>query len=176
MGYTTNFEGSFVLDKPLTREHREYLCKFQDTRRMKRDASLTAGRPDFTREMVGLPVGGEGGYFVGEGGYAGQDRGPDVVESNDPPTGQPGLWCKWGPNEDGTSIVWDESEKFYDYTEWIEYLILHFLKPWGYVLNGEMMWEGEDRSDFGTIYIKDNAVEAVKAEVIQGRPSWEPST
>lgn len=171
MGYTTNFEGSFVLDKPLASEHLEYLCKFQDTRRMKRDASLTAGRPDSIREEVGLPVGNEGGYFVGEGGYAGQGRGPDVVASNDPPTGQPGVWCKWEPNEDGTAIEWNGAEKFYNYTDWIVYLIEHFLGPWGYVLAGEMMWEGEERSDFGTIYIKDNVVEAVKAEVKQCGPS-----
>lgn len=38
MGYTTEFEGCFVLDKPLTKEEADYLLKLSDTRRMKRNA------------------------------------------------------------------------------------------------------------------------------------------
>ena len=51
---------------------------------------------------------------------------------------QPGLWCGWRPNEDGTVIEHDGGEKFYDYTEWIQYLVHHFLEPWGYKLNGDV--------------------------------------
>lgn len=71
---------------------------------------------------------------------------------------QPGLWCQWIPTEDGTAIVWDEGEKFYDYIEWLDYLIRHFLKPWGYTLTGGVEWQGEDPDDRGRILVSDNAI------------------
>jgi len=128
---------------------------------MKRDAAKTAEREDSIRQAVSLPVGREGGYFVGEGGFMGQDSGPDVLDSNEPPSGQPGLWCHWIPSEDGTAIEWDYGEKFYDYTDWIVYLIHHFLEPWGYVVNGEVEWQGEDPDDIGKIVVKKNMVSAL---------------
>ncbi len=36
----------------------------------------------------------------------------------------------------------------------------HFLVPWGYVLNGEAHWAGEDPRDRGTITIRHNHVAA----------------
>lgn len=71
---------------------------------------------------------------------------------------QPGLWCQWIPNGDGTAIVWDEGEKFYEYVEWIEYLIHHFLAPWGYELDGSVTWQGEETDDKGIIVITSNVV------------------
>lgn len=76
---------------------------------------------------------------------------------------QPGLWCQWRPNDTGTAIEWDEGEKFYDYIEWIEYLVAHFLAPWGYRLEGEVYWDGEETDDRGIIRIKDNVVEIGRA-------------
>ena len=37
MGYTTDFEGELTFNKPVTEELKEYINKFSDTRRMKRD-------------------------------------------------------------------------------------------------------------------------------------------
>jgi len=78
---------------------------------------------------------------------------------------QPGLWCQWVPNEAGTAIVWDEGEKFYEYTAWIEYLIAHFLGPWGYRLDGEVYWQGEENDDRGLIAIVDNEVKIRNAVI-----------
>lgn len=86
------------------------------------------------------------------------------VEDHGHEQGTPGAWCGWIPTEDGMGIAWDYREKFYDYTEWLGYLIEHFFKPWGYVVNGEVMWQGEDVGDMGTIYVKDNVVTAQKYE------------
>ena len=166
MGYTTEFDGKFNLDKPLTTEHRAYLTAFAETRRMKRDAEKTALRPDPLRLAVSLPVGDEGGYYVGASGYTGddpfahhgQEHSTDVTDYNTEPTGQPGLWCQWTPSEDGSAIEWDGGEKFYDYVEWIEYLIRHFLSPWGYALNGTVKYQGEESSDKGRIVIVNNGV------------------
>lgn len=166
MGYTTEFTGRFNLNKPLTEEHYNFLKQFNETRRMKRDASKTRKRPDPIRKAVGLAVGLEGGYFVGETGYSGQDRGSDVIDGNSPPEGQPGLWCKWMPSEDRLGIEWDGVEKFYDYTEWLRYLIEHFLAPAGYVLEGEVEWQGEEPDDIGKIVVKNNEVTALEGTVV----------
>jgi hypothetical protein len=74
------------------------------------------------------------------------------------------LWCQWIPNEEGDAIVWDGGEKFYNYVEWIQYLIDKILSPRGYILNGEVFWEGEDSGDEGKIVIKDNIVETKRVQ------------
>jgi hypothetical protein len=165
MGYDTHFEGKFQVTPTLRPEHAAYLRQFAETRRMERDASLTTKRPDPIREAVGLPVGPEGAFFVGETGSAGQDHGPDVTDSNGPPASQPGLWCQWIPNEDGTAIEWDEGEKFYKFIAWIEYLIENFLKAWGYALDGTVEWTGEDNGDMGKIVIEKNELKVLRAKI-----------
>jgi hypothetical protein len=168
MGYTTEFKGKFKLDRPLTDAHKAYLEAFSNTRRMARDAAVTEKREDALRLAVDLPVGVEGGYFVGAGGTCGQEgmmgEGGDretlgILDVNRHPRDQPGLWCQWAPNENGTAIEWDGGEKFYHYVEWLSYIIEHFMKPWGYVLNGSVKWKGEERGDRGTIVVTDNVVE-----------------
>lgn len=158
MGYTTDFFGEFKLDEPLTPEHAAYLKKFNETRRMKRDEVKAAKFSDPLREAVGLPVGPEGGYYVNAMGYYGQEGDASVLDYNNSPQGQPGLWCKWTPTKTGDGIQWDGGEKFYDYVEWLKYLIDHFLALWGYTLNGEVKWRGEDPDDYGLIVVKDNTV------------------
>jgi len=78
----------------------------------------------------------------------------------------PGYWCQWVPTNDGTAIVWDDGEKFYNYVEWLEHIIENHLKPWGYVLNGAVSWSGEDDDDSGTIYVKDNAIRVVRDVIV----------
>lgn len=175
MGYTTDFEGRFSLNRQLTPEHAAYLTAFSQTRRMKRDEHKASKLPDPVRLAVGLPIGKEGSYFVGGSGSMGQGSDESILDYNEAPCNpdcserfregyvwsfgaQPGLWCQWVPSEDGMGIEWDGVEKFYNYTEWLIYLIEHFLKPWGYVLNGQVTWQGEDLSDRGTIVVVDNAV------------------
>lgn len=176
MGYTTSFRGEFKLDRKLSPEHAAYLTAFSRTRRMSRDADKAALLPDPVRLAAGLPIGPGGSYFVGGNGFFGQGNDESVIDHNLEPgasrgvnfehyreeRAQPGLWCQWVPNEDGTAIVWDDGEKFYDYIPWIEYLIKHFLSPWGYVLNGTMTWQGESHGDVGTITIAGNAVSATE--------------
>ena len=95
-------------------------------------------------------------YFVGGQGFMGQDHDPSIVDHNQPPVGQPGLWCQWTPNEDGSAIEWDGNEKFDDPTEWIADLIEHFIVRWGYVVNGEVEWD--DEGEFGLIRVVNNVV------------------
>lgn len=166
MGYTTDFEGVFKLDKPLNTAQIEYLKAFSETRRMKRDAAKVGLLSDPKREAVGLPVGEYGEYFVGGNGFRGQNTDNSVIDHNDSPLSQPGLWCQWIPNEDGTCIEWDGGEKFYSYIEWLEYIIENFLKPWGLTLSGKVNWRGEDDTDIGLIVVKNNEITTKNGRIV----------
>jgi len=157
MGYTTEFEGRFEIDPFLSPAQVAYLKQFSGTRRMKRDPAALPRVPDPRREEVGLPVGEEGAYCV-------LPTSEGVVDPNSPPAGQPNLWCQWVPTDDGHYLEWDGGEKFYNYVEWLEYLIEHFFSRWGCVLNGEVHWHGETIRDHGTIVVADNSV------VVKGKP------
>lgn len=166
MGYTTEFEGGFELDKPLKLEHYNYLVVFNDIRHFRRDAEKLKDMPDPKREAVGLPLGQEGEFYVGSetSGFRGQVRDASTIDYNHPPATQPGLWCQWVPTDDGKTIEWDGGEKFYDYVEWLRYIIENFLKPWGYTLNGTVRWRGENFDDLGVISVISNQVKAENQE------------
>lgn len=167
MGYTTDFFGEgFKLNKRLALIHKVYLKKFNDTRRMKRNPEVAEMLEDTERKIVGLPIGEDACYFVGGLGFKGQDDDSSIIEYNSPPIGQPGLWCQWRPSDDGMRIEWDGGEKFYDYVEWLSYIIDHFMRPWKYVLNGSLEWQGEDRNDIGKIIVVDNQVSTRKGKIV----------
>jgi len=125
MGYHTEFQGQFLLDRPLSPEHKEAL--------------------DDLAEEEHTP---------------GEDGKPDGFQC---------YYCQWVATDDGACIVWDGGEKFYCYVQWLLYLIDKYLKPWGYVLNGAVHWQGEGDAerqgqlllDRGTLYVRDNVVKAV---------------
>ena len=194
MGYTTDFQGQLSFDRVLTNEEVNYIKKFNDSRRMKRDVSKLydiykgeGGNPFLPKEQT---YGNEGEYFVGGTGHGGQDRDDTiinynespgiVIKSNDEDFGtywsrrtkqiedglcQPGLWCQWTTNEEGTCLEWDGGEKFYNYVEWLKYLINHFFEKWGVKLNGEITWEGEESEDMGKIVVVDNVVTVKVARI-----------
>lgn len=156
MGYTTDFEGSFSFDKPLDSETLSFLQKFNETRRMKRKLSKEYGV--------------EGEFYVDGTGEFGQGREDNVIDHNSPPRTQPGLWCQWRPTDDGEELEWDGGEKFYNYVEWLQYLIKNFIAPKGYKLNGSVRWRGEEFSDIGTIFITDNKVEVISGKYADKLP------
>jgi len=177
MGYTTSFKGAFKLDRELEPDHKKYLAMFSSTRRMERDPNkifetktpCVGNVKPMNQEClnllkkVGLELGPEGDYYCGTG-MCGQDRDKSILDYNHPPSGQPCLWCQWVPVEDGKGIEWDGNEKFYEYTKWLEYLVGHFLKPWGYSLSGKVKWQGEDSDDKGILVADKNKVKAYSTE------------
>jgi hypothetical protein len=170
MGYTTDFTGQFTFDKPLASHHLQYLKRFSDMRHMKRDVKKLEQLEDPDRIAVGLPLGVQGEFFVGiDDGNANQDmfrHDGSILDHNNEPGTQPGLWCDWVPDDDGVVLEWNGGEKFYRYIDWLEYLIANFIDPWGYVLNGEVEWRGEDKSDVGKIIVKDNTVIVMEGVVV----------
>lgn len=156
MGYTTYFTGAFTFNKPVTEELKTYINKFSETRRLCRDNDkIKELFPNWKDLCFNGQLGNNGEYFIGGGGFAGQDKDSSIINYNSS-TPQPGLWCQWIIKND--CLVWDEGEKFYNYVEWLEYLIKNFFAPEGYVLDGEVSFEGEDVNDFGVITINDNIV------------------
>jgi hypothetical protein len=118
MGYTTEFEGQFNLDRALDLETFNALTTFADTRH-----------------------GGNSNHYAQ----------------------YPGFYCQWVPTHDRSAIQWDGGEKFYEYVEWLEFIIAKFLKPKGYVLNGSVSFRGENFRDAGTIICTNNVVQKVMA-------------
>lgn len=145
MGYTTEFDGKFTFDKNLDKETFTLLKGLSETRRMKR-------RID---DVYGV----DGEFYVGgEGFYQFENRDDTIVDNNTPPASQPSLWLQWTPTETGRHLEWDGGEKFYNYIEWLEYIIEKVLIPNGYKLNGEVKYYGEETNDKGTITIIDNDI------------------
>lgn len=116
MGYTTEFNGQFTLDKPISNE-KEY------------------------KEFC------------------------EHCHKEDEASGCPGGYCQWTIS--GTTLKWDGEEKFYDYEEWLNYVIEHFIKPSGCVLNGDVEWEGEDGEDVGVMSCRNNVVASRLKEFVK---------
>jgi hypothetical protein len=158
MGYTTESRGKVAVVPPLSAAQILYVNTFSRTRRMKRDPAKAALLSDPVGKALNMPIGDDAGYFVGGIGFCGQDKDESILDSSEPPKGQPGLWCQWEVTADGGYLQWNGTEKFYDYVEWMRYLIEHFFAPWGHVLNGAMDWQGENEDDTGVITVIDNVV------------------
>lgn len=157
MGYTTSFRGAFEFSRPLTAEEQAYLAAFCATRHMKYDvAKLQAefggkhGNP-----FAPATYGAEGAYFIPQDLATCYDH-SSLLNVNEPPTGQPGLWCGWTCSED--RLYWGGCETFYNYVEWLHYIIDHFLAPWGVAIDGAVQWEGEDATDLGVISVRHNHI------------------
>lgn len=157
MGYTTEFQGSFSFNREIEQRHADYINTFSKTRRMLRDADIAKTLRDPIREAAGLPIGPDGAYYVGSTDNFGQNKDSSIIEYNSAGN-QPGLWCQWVVSKDRKSLEWDGNENFYNYIEWLEYLIEHFFDVWGYKLQGIVKWRGEDFDDLGSLIVVNNIV------------------
>ena len=188
MGYTTEFRGRLATSRELTEVEKNYINLISSTRRMKRDVNKLMklydgkhGNPFATENTPEAIYGVDGEYFVGE-----DERDDSVLGINTPPGQlahgesenywvenlkrtnggicQPGLWCQWiilpeeEADENADYLEWDGGEKFYNYIQWLCYLINHFFEKWGVELNGDIEWRGEEWEDNGTIHVEDNIV------------------
>ena len=127
--------GGFHINPPLQGIHLAYLDRISQIRHVKRDVSKLENLRDPLREMVGLPLGLEGAYYVGE--RIPSKHNSSVIDINKPPQGQPRRWCEWIPTEDGEFYFW-AYERTYGYDSWLKYLIEHFFTPWNYKLSGRI--------------------------------------
>lgn len=162
MGYTTKFLGSFYFSRSLTEQELTFLTAFCASRRVKWNTKLLQsqycgahGNP-FTPSD---PYGPEGDYCIINPTIPMGVPDSAVADYNEPPVGQPSLWCSWCPSTNGNELSWNGAEKFNEYVEWLQYLIDHFFEPWGVDLNGAVQWEGEDYEDLGVISVRCNRIQ-----------------
>ena len=149
MGYETTFEGYITIEPPLNPQEIEFLTLFSRTHRLNRT---------------------QGPYFVG-----GNTDTTGVLTPMGPPRGQPNLNCDWTPSLDGKYLEWNGSEKFYDCTEWMRYLMDHFLNsnhlapmPFlqGHSCNGTIDAQGEEMNDRYRIVVTEGKV-VTQSAIIQ---------
>jgi hypothetical protein len=156
MGYTTYFDGQIEITPKLPAKLTKYINAFGNTRRMKRSTLLLEqeykGKFGFNSEY-----GAEGEYFVGGKGLLGQNYDATVININEPPSTQPGLWCHWEITDDGKFIQWSGAEKFYDAREWMKYIIENFIGK-KHKCNGVIHAQGEDSDDVWDLIVEDNLV------------------
>lgn len=162
MGYTTEFRGYFELSRPATADEIDYINTFSSSRRMKRDVNKLNELYGGKHGLPGVGYGFQGEYFCKDDGDFGQKEDGSILDYNCPPTTQPGLWCQWVLSEDGTRLEWDGGEKFYNYEEWLRYMIERFFSKWGVALNGRVDWRGEDFDDTGIIEVEMNIVKVLR--------------
>jgi hypothetical protein len=161
MGYTTDFEGVLKLNKKLSEEDYQFLIKLNNSRRMKIHADAKYG------------VDGE--FYVEESSMFGEhsDKKVKVLNINEPPSTQPGLWCQWIPTDDYEGLEWDSNEKAYCMEDWIFYIINRYLAPRGYVVNGLVNAYGEEPGDIWAIRVEDNVVRIAHSTGMGKMTDWE---
>lgn len=152
MGYTTEFDGQITVDPPLNAAEVAYLRAFAATWHDRSDDP----------------------YYIDTASP--EDRAPArlVNASASPASTQPGEHCAWTATDDGTGIEWNGDEKFYSATEWMQYLIDHFLsgtagtfatdpRSTGFTFDhrchGHIRAQGESFDDRWALAVTDNRVE-----------------
>lgn len=154
MGYTTDFLGDFVLDKDLDEETKNLIKGLSSTRRILYDINKLSKYLKLTVQEVKNKYGEYAEFYFPE--YVSFPCPDYIIDFNKPPPNQPGLWCQWTYKEG--KIVWDGNEKFYFYIDWLVYIIKVILKPRGYILNGEVFWQGQYNKDKGEIKVINNNI------------------
>jgi hypothetical protein len=93
---------------------------------------------------------------------------------NEPPEGQPSLWCDWRVSLgiDGPCLVALDG-KNYKHGTWLHYLCVTFFKPWGVTLHGRVYWQGDEEHDFGYYEIKEG--DPTRINVYEGVPPTDPA-
>ena len=155
MGYSIDLDGKIKISPKLKDNDKEFLDKFFQIRHMKRDMTKLK---DISENLI-KECGKDGCFYLKD--YDGTDD-KTIININDSGD-MPSLWCGLEIVEENgeTFIQWNGSEKTYGVNVengWFTWLIDNFFKPCGYVLNGEMTWQGEEDDDTGTINIENNIV------------------
>lgn len=159
MGYTTDFTGSFKVSPPITDENiLQRLKILNETRRIIRDSNKIAQKLNISLDECIAKYGIDGEFYSSDANIFSFKSDETIINYNLPPITQPGLWCKWKYNINENTVEWDGNEKFYDYVEWLEYLIEKVFEPNGYKLNGVVKWIGECDDDYGKIKVNNNFI------------------
>ena len=101
-----------------------------------------------------------------------------ILEANNDPDSiqgeHPRSYMQWVPAQSLDHIVYDGNEKFYEYVDWMKWLV-NYLKGIGITADGEIDWSGEQAGDTGTIVVANSEV-AVRDHETPARGSHKPLT
>lgn len=163
MSYTYDLFGKLSISPPLNADQVAYIQEFSGSYRHK-FAPKWQSWPNPLREAVGLPVGIEGEYISSAMG-----TGADFIDNcmevdTDTPNKQPSFQCCWTTTAKGTALHWNKLGRTFAPTQWLEYMIEHFFKPWGVTLNGKVECHGEDKRDRTLIVVNNNCVRRARKE------------
>ncbi len=150
MGFSTDFVGHIDIEPPLNDAETAFMLAFAASRRYERSDPY---------DVPGNPVGETG-------------EGVDPDRYNQPPPGQPDLWCDWQVCWDGCCITWSGKEKSYSMEPWLRYVIDHFFKAgaeasadprfadfsFDHVLDGTMVGCRRDNKELFAIRVEHNVV------------------
>lgn len=161
MGYTTWFEGGLTPNKPFKKEFVNYINDFSEKRHEPKDVEIIKrSDPDWAKHCLDGNLGPCGMYYIGS-------FDEEIIDlSAAKGYTCPGYWCDWHINEKTGVVEWNGAEKFYEYTDWLIFLIENFFEPAGYILNGEFIWIGEDSEDRGKISVVNNKVSEFLGEIV----------
>lgn len=88
-----------------------------------------------------------------------------ILEANENPDAiageHPGSYMQWVPTESLDAIVYDGNEKFYNYAEWLQWLLTH-LESLGIQAHGEIVWQGESVGDTGVLRVTHGVLRVIK--------------
>ena len=166
MGYTTWFEGGLTPNKPFKKEFVNYINAFSEKWHEPEDVEIIKRfDPDWAKHCLDGNLGPYGMYYVGNFDEGSFNKGI-IDRSAAKGYTCPGYRCDWCINEEAGVVEWNGGEKFYQYTDWLIYLIENFFEPAGYILNGEFIWIGEDSEDRGKISVVNNKVSEFLGEIV----------
>ena len=161
MGYNTYFEGELTPNKPFDKDFVKYINAFSSKRHEPRDVELIKkADPLWYKNCLFGNIGPYGMYYIGP--Y--EDWPLPAGES--PDFNMPGYWCQWIIDESSNTVRWDGNKKFYNYVDWLDFIIKHFFELGGYKLNGEIFWHGENFDDAGKISVVDNVVRVYTGTIL----------
>lgn len=153
MGYDTTFAGEIEVRPTLPPR---FVSKFNEMRRRRNNKYGDGEMGSFDH------------VYYGKVGLMGQTRedaqGLSVV---------PGVWCQWEivvGGDQASSVQWDGDDKFYDYEEWLAYVVALIKTEFpASEFSGEIRWWGEDPSDLGCLRVApDGTVTTHTGEVVYG--------
>jgi len=79
----------------------------------------------------------------------------------------PGMFCQWILTNDLMGVKWDGEEKFYQWEEWLNWLVRNFFLPNAVNITGRVAFQGEDIEDAGYIEVLEgNRVVVTRLPVI----------
>jgi hypothetical protein len=149
MGYNYFYSGGVGLDKPLDEKTKKLIERLCLVNRVKRDVSKIDSDPK--------DYGVEGEFHLN---LTNNTNCESTIDELDPPSSPPDTSSCWKYDAKGNFMYVDDNYNgsWEDVMQWLNYYITKIFKPRGYILDGKICYDGEERDDGGSIICQHNKV------------------